>query len=110
MWDVPGPEIKPLSPVLQGGFLTTGPPGKPLEPVLRWPPSSDQSSTAMMPVTILGSSSPCTGRAQTSLLERRKQRGRAPGEGTPERGGLKAGLAASWKMGLSRSALGLSFP
>ena len=25
---VPGPEIKPMSPALQGGFLTTGPPGK----------------------------------------------------------------------------------
>lgn len=64
----------------------------------------------MMPVTILGSSSPCIGRAQSSLLERRKQRGHAPGEGTAEKGGLKAGLAASWKMGLSGSALGLSFP
>jgi len=26
MWDPPGPEIKPVSPVLQGGFSTTGPP------------------------------------------------------------------------------------
>ena len=25
---VPGPGIKPMSPALQGGFLTTGPPGK----------------------------------------------------------------------------------
>ena len=30
MWDLPGPGIKPVSPVLQGGFLTTRPPGKPL--------------------------------------------------------------------------------
>ena len=28
MGDLPGPSIKPLSPALQGGFLTTGPPGK----------------------------------------------------------------------------------
>ena len=28
MWDPPGPGIKPASPVLQGRFLTTGPPGK----------------------------------------------------------------------------------
>ena len=28
MWDLPGPEIKPVSPALQGRFLTTGPPGK----------------------------------------------------------------------------------
>ena len=27
-WDLPKPEIKPVSPVLAGGFLTTGPPGK----------------------------------------------------------------------------------
>ena len=26
---VPRPEIKPVSPALEGGFLTTGPPGKP---------------------------------------------------------------------------------
>ena len=25
---VPGPGIEPVSPALQGGFLTTGPPGK----------------------------------------------------------------------------------
>ena len=29
VWDVPGPGIKPLAPVLAGGFLTTEPPGKP---------------------------------------------------------------------------------
>ena len=28
-WDLPGPGIEPVSPALQGGFLTTGPPGKP---------------------------------------------------------------------------------
>ena len=28
MWDLPGPRIKPMFPVLAGGFLTTGPPGK----------------------------------------------------------------------------------
>ena len=28
MWDLPGPGIKPVSPTLAGGFLTTGPPGK----------------------------------------------------------------------------------
>ena len=28
MWDLPEPEIKPVSPALAGGFLTTGPPGK----------------------------------------------------------------------------------
>ena len=30
MWDLPGPGIKPETPALQGGFLTTGLPGKPL--------------------------------------------------------------------------------
>ena len=28
MWDLPGPGLEPLSPVLAGGFLTTAPPGK----------------------------------------------------------------------------------
>ena len=30
MWDLSGPENELVSFVLQGGFLTTGPPGKPL--------------------------------------------------------------------------------
>ena len=32
LWHVefPGPGIEPVSPALQGGFLSTGPPGKPL--------------------------------------------------------------------------------
>ena len=29
MWDLPGPGTESISPALQGGFLTTGPPGKP---------------------------------------------------------------------------------
>ena len=29
MWDLPGPGIEPVSPVLAGGFFTTQPPGKP---------------------------------------------------------------------------------
>ena len=28
MWDLPGPGLKPMSPALAGGFLTTAPPGK----------------------------------------------------------------------------------
>ena len=41
MWDLPGPEIEPVSPALAGGFLTTAPPGKPLSPVLKFqPPAS----------------------------------------------------------------------
>ena len=28
MWDLPGPEIKPMSPALEGEFLTIRPPGK----------------------------------------------------------------------------------
>ena len=28
IWDLPRPGIKPMSPALAGGFLTTGPPGK----------------------------------------------------------------------------------
>ena len=29
MWDLPVPGIEPVSPALQGGFLTTRPPGMP---------------------------------------------------------------------------------
>ena len=29
MWDSPGPDIKPVSPTLAGGFSTTQPVGKP---------------------------------------------------------------------------------
>ena len=29
MWVIPGPEVKPVSPALQGGVPTTGPEGKP---------------------------------------------------------------------------------
>ena len=28
MWDLPGPGLEPVSPALEGGFLTTVPPGK----------------------------------------------------------------------------------
>ena len=28
MWDLPGPELEPMSPAWAGGFLTTVPPGK----------------------------------------------------------------------------------
>ena len=28
MWDLPGPGLKPVSPALAGGFLTTVPPGR----------------------------------------------------------------------------------
>ena len=31
MWDLPGPGLKPVSPALAGGFLTTAPPGKSLQ-------------------------------------------------------------------------------
>ena len=31
MWDLPGPGIKPVSPVLTDGLLTTRPPGKSME-------------------------------------------------------------------------------
>ena len=35
MWDLPGPGVKPVSPALAGGFLTTEPPGKPYRWLLR---------------------------------------------------------------------------
>ena len=28
LWDLPGPKIESMAPVLAGRFLTTGPPGK----------------------------------------------------------------------------------
>ena len=30
IWNIPGPEIKPVSHALAGGFLTTGPLGSPI--------------------------------------------------------------------------------
>ena len=30
MWDLPGPELEPVSPALVGGFLSTAPPGNSL--------------------------------------------------------------------------------
>ena len=33
MWDLPSSEIKPVSPALAGGFLTTAPPGKSLDSI-----------------------------------------------------------------------------
>ena len=32
VWDLPGPEIEPMSPALAGRFFTSGPPGKPSLP------------------------------------------------------------------------------
>ena len=34
MWDLPGPGLEPVSPVLAGGFLTTVQPGKSLDKTL----------------------------------------------------------------------------
>ena len=34
MWELPGPGIEPVSPVLAGGFFITEPPGKPITSVL----------------------------------------------------------------------------
>ena len=36
VWDLPGPGIKPVSPALAGGYLTTGPPGKSRSACLRY--------------------------------------------------------------------------
>ena len=33
MWEIPGLGIKPVSPALAGGFLSTVPPGKSLRPL-----------------------------------------------------------------------------
>ena len=34
MWDLPRPGLKPVSPALADGFLTTAPPGTPLKTIL----------------------------------------------------------------------------
>ena len=36
MWDLPGPEIKPMSPALAGGFFTTVPQGKPKKTLFKF--------------------------------------------------------------------------
>ena len=43
MWDLPGPGIKPMSPALAGGFLTTVPPGKSLPLVFNLPQKRDHT-------------------------------------------------------------------
>ena len=48
MWDLPGPGLKPVSPALAGGFLTTAPPGKPLDSVLRLVPPSAKESRVLV--------------------------------------------------------------
>ena len=45
---VPGPGIEPMSPALEGGFLTTGPPGKSLYGILegiKWDKACENPST-----------------------------------------------------------------
>ena len=34
MWNLPRPGIKPMSPLLEGEFLTSGPPGKSLHVIM----------------------------------------------------------------------------
>ena len=50
MWDLPGPELEPVSPALAGGFLITEPPGKPLCLLLKsfsiWKPVRPNTSGA----------------------------------------------------------------
>ena len=36
MWNLPGPGLKPMSPALAGGFLTTATREVPLGPTLTW--------------------------------------------------------------------------
>ena len=36
MWDLPRPELEPVSPALAGRFSTTAPPGKPFHTFLNW--------------------------------------------------------------------------
>ena len=36
MWDLPGPGLEPMSPALEGGFLTTAPRGKPTQKYFMW--------------------------------------------------------------------------
>ena len=42
MWDLSGPEVKPVSPALAGGLFTTEPPGRPLPVYFFKPPVSLQ--------------------------------------------------------------------
>ena len=46
MWDLPGPELEPVSPALAGGFSTTVPPVKPNILLLKCLFSSSNSATS----------------------------------------------------------------
>ena len=60
MWDRPGPGIEPMSPALQGRFLTTGPPGK---------SSGSVTSSPNKPIPGL-----CSHLARLNLISQSKQR------------------------------------
>ena len=71
MWDLPGPGLEPMSPVLAGGFLTTVPRGKPsVSPLANASRCClDSDPTGGIPDLIPGATLPRTGRGQESFLQ-----------------------------------------
>ena len=51
-WDLPRPGIELVSPTLQGGFLTTGPPGKPHHSFLKAVKSENESKVTQSCPTV----------------------------------------------------------
>ena len=69
MWDLPGPGLKPVSPALAGGLLTTAPPGKPPMLLLLCQfPRSPQKGWPVAPATPLGGVPACCAEAKAAAV------------------------------------------
>ena len=62
MWDLPGPGVEPVSPVLAGGFLTTAPPGKPSRQILNHCAKREAPTSLLFDLCFVFVSSLCTAR------------------------------------------------
>ena len=72
IWDLPGQRIRPLSPALQGGFLTTRPLGKPLSSAFRTQPNT---FIYMLSVTALAFTRTVLGRCNREPMDHKSQSG-----------------------------------
>ena len=72
MWNLPRPGIKPMSPLLEREFLTSGPPGKSLHVIMAEPCSFMCTPPVLARVTLLALQASAT--AKSSPSGRKKER------------------------------------